>query len=74
MSITTNLFMHDTSIISIKKCKAGEDGEGHAHDWYYERTEDPHVYDRGDRNRKYLESIMREGGEEYKRIYFNYES
>ena len=31
MSITTNLFMHDTSIISIKKCKAGEDGKGQAH-------------------------------------------
>ncbi len=45
-----------------------------AHDWYYQRTEDPHVYDRGDRNRKYLEGIMREGGEEYKRIYFSYES
>ena len=44
------------------------------HDWYYQRTEDPHVYDRGDRNRKYLEGIMREGGEEYKRIYFNYKS
>ena len=29
---------------------------------------------RGDRNRKYLEGIMREGGEEYKRIYFSYES
>jgi hypothetical protein len=32
MSITTNLFVHDTKTISIKKCKAGEDGEGQAHD------------------------------------------
>jgi len=45
-----------------------------AHDWYYERTEDPHVYERGRRNREYLESIMIKGGEEYRRIYFSYES
>jgi len=44
------------------------------HDWYYERSEDPRAYDKGSENRKYLESIMREGGEEYKRIYFSYES
>ena len=44
------------------------------HDWYYERTEDPHVYERGRKNREYLEKMMREGGEEYARIYFSYES
>jgi len=43
------------------------------HDWYYERSEDPHAYDRGSRNREYLEGIMREGGEEYRKIYFSYE-
>ena len=44
------------------------------HDWYYQRSEDPHVYERGRKNREYLESIMREGGEEYERIYFSYKS
>ena len=32
MSITTNLFVHDTNTISIKKCKAGEDGVGQSYD------------------------------------------
>jgi len=44
------------------------------HDWYYQRSEDPRAYDKGSENRKYLESIMREGGEEYERIYFSYKS
>jgi len=32
MSITSNLFVHNTNTISIKKCKAGEDGEGQSQD------------------------------------------
>jgi hypothetical protein len=43
------------------------------HDWYYERSEDPREYDKGTKDREYLESIMREGGEEYRKIYFSYQ-
>ena len=32
MSIRTNLFVHDTNTISIKKCNAGEDGVGQLQD------------------------------------------
>jgi len=32
MSITSNLFVHNTNTISIKKCKAGEDGVGQSQD------------------------------------------
>lgn len=32
MSLASSVFVHDTETIVIKKCKAGEDGEGQAQD------------------------------------------
>lgn len=40
-----------------------------AHDWTYAFSDDPRVYDRGERAERNLMSIARSGGDEYKRAF-----